>query len=119
MEFPTEDGLLSMYRTGSDSDAGYGSGGSPPGPGLRPSSSSEGIRTGSGTGTGPGAGSGSTSDSGLGFLQSLAQWIREHLGIATLSFKFLNACEDLCLVGLYLDRSLLSTSQCFANGFRL
>lgn len=84
-----------------------------------PDSSSEGIRTGSGDSalapplTDPG------SNSEPGFLQSVVQWTRENLGIAALSFKFRSAYDYLALVGLYLDRSLFSTSQCFANGFRL
>ena len=114
MEFPMEDGLLSMYRPGSDSDAGYGYGGSPSATHSSSSSSSECIHTGSGTGTGPGAGSGSGSDSGLGFLQSLAQWIREHLGTATLSFNFLGAFRSLYLVGLSFVATISTlTEVCF------
>ena len=90
--------------------AGYHSDGSPLRSRWSPDSSDEGIRTGPGDSafapplTDPG------SNSEPGFLESITQWM---------TFKFRSAYEYLALIGLYLDRSLFSTSQCFANGFRL
>ena len=89
-----EDSLLGVYRTGSDSDAGFGSG-------VQGSSfSSTGIVTGTGASPSGRTSTGSRSGSGLGFFQSLAQWVYGNLNPATLSLNLLSAWARFYLVGL-------------------
>ena len=107
-------GIRNMYRTGSWSGSDYCSGGTPSVSRSSSTYSSDGIRTGPSASAPAPPSTCSGSDSGLGFIQSLAQWIREHLGIATPSFNFLSVCRYLYLVGLLLIAAFSTlTEVCF------